>query len=132
MAEELELYICNICGNIVEVIHAGAGALVCCGEEMEKLKEKTHEEYEEKHLPVVEFEGVGNNRKVKIKVGEIEHPMINEHFIRFIEAISKDGVYLKRKMLSPNEKPQLEFLCDCDEMIVREYCTLHDLWSVTI
>ena len=132
MSEDLSLYKCNICGNIVEMVYDGGGVLVCCGEEMEKLEAKTQEEFKEKHLPHVELEGEGQQKMVKIKVGKTEHPMTDEHFIHFIEAISKDGVYLKRKILHPNEEPELHFLCNCDEMIVREYCNIHGLWSITI
>lgn len=132
MTNENKLYKCNICHNIVELVHDGGGVLVCCGEEMEEIIAKTEEEYKEKHLPFIEFEGEGKEKMVKIKVGEITHPMTDEHFIRFIEALSKDGVYLKRKMLKPNDEPELHFLCNCDEMIVREYCNLHGLWSITI
>ena len=132
MSEELELYRCEICNTIVEVVQGGAGALVCCGQEMTKIKEQHDSEHSDRHVPTIEFDGVGKNRKVKIQVGKELHPMINEHYIKFIEAISKDGVYLKRKVLHPNEEPKLEFLCDCEEMIVREYCNLHGLWSVTI
>lgn len=132
MTNENKLYKCNICHNIVELIYDGGGQLVCCNEEMEEIIAKTEEEYKEKHLPVIEFEGEGKDRMVKIKVGEIEHPMTEEHFIRFIEAFSKDGVYLKRKILKPNDEPELHFLCNCNEMIVREYCNIHGLWSITI
>ena len=128
MAKDLEIYKCNTCGNIIEVIHGSFGRLVCCGEEMQLEEAHTHDEGSEKHVPVVEYGEKNGQKIIKIKVGEIEHPMTNEHFIRFIEAISNDEVYVKRKMLSPNEKPILEFKCNCDTMLVREYCNIHGLW----
>lgn len=129
MNEELSLYKCNICGNVVEVAVDGGGVLVCCGEEMQKLEPQYQDIYAEKHVPFVTFEGDGNQKKVKIRIGEVEHPMSEEHYIQFIEAYSKDGVYLKRKMLSPNEKPELSFWCSSTEMIVRAYCNVHGLWE---
>lgn len=132
MTEKFEIYKCNICQNLVEIVNEGFGVLVCCGQDMEKQEPHTQEEGLEKHLPVIEFYEKDNNKIVKIKVGEIEHPMTNEHFIRFIEAISNDGVYIKRKFLKPNDNPVLEFKCNCDTMIVREYCNIHGLWRKQI
>lgn len=132
MNEELALYKCNICGNIVEVVADGGGVLVCCGEEMQKLEPKHEDLYAEKHVPSVHFEGEGKEQTVYIQVGDVEHPMTEEHYIQFIEAFSKDGVYLKRKILSPKEKPELHFLCSSKEMIVREYCNIHGLWEKTV
>ena len=132
MSENLEIYKCNVCGNLVEVVHAGFGTLVCCGENMELQKPSLSDEGEEKHVPVVEFEENDCHKIVKIKVGEVEHPMVEGHFIRFIEAISNDQVYVKRKMLSPGEKPVLEMKCNCDSMLVREYCNVHGLWQIQV
>ena len=132
MNEELSLYKCNICGNIVEVAIDGGGVLVCCGEEMQKLKPQHEDTHADKHMPVVTFNGDGIQKIVQIKIGEFEHPMDEEHYIQFIEAYSKDGVYLKRKVLYPDEKPELHFLCSSSEMIVRAYCNIHGLWETIV
>ena len=128
MTEKLELYKCNICGNIIEVVHAGIGELVCCSMPMELLQEhSTDEEIHEKHVPVVVMEG---DNKI-IRVGSIPHPMEKEHYIIFIEAISPDKKYLKRKFLMPNEEPKMELKHQChyDKFIARELCNIHGLWS---
>ena len=86
MAEIMQVYRCNVCGNIVEVVHGGKGTLVCCGENMELLSEQTHEMMHEMHVPVIEKTSSG----VKVKVGSVPHPMEKEHYIEWIEVIS-DG-----------------------------------------
>lgn len=126
MTELMQIYKCNICGNIVEVLHAGNGELVCCGEPMMLYTENTVDAAAEKHVPVIEKTEDG---KIRIRVGSVPHPMIEEHYIEFIEAISPDGKYLKRKYLHPNEEPVMEFKCDCDKIIARELCNIHGLWS---
>ena len=125
MVKKFEIYKCNICGNVVEIVGEGQGQLVCCGENMELLKEKTHEEMQEKHLPVITIQ----DKYVTIKVGKVPHPMIPEHHINFIEAISLDGKYLKRKYLEINEAPELSFYCNSEKMKARELCNIHGLWS---
>ncbi len=123
MTELNQIYKCNICGNIVEVLHSGAGELVCCGQPMELLKEKTEDEGMEKHIPVIEFEG----NKVIVKVGSVPHPMEEKHYIEWIEAIA-DGKHFK-KFLKPNEKPEAEFCIKADKITAREYCNVHGLWK---
>ena len=128
MTEKLQLYKCNICGNIIEVVHSGIGELVCCSMPMEQLQEHSpNEEMQEKHVPVVVMEG---DNKI-IRVGSIPHPMEKEHYIIFIEAISPDKKYLKRKFLMPNEEPKMELKHQChyDKFIARELCNIHGLWS---
>lgn len=126
MPEIPELYKCEICGNIAEIVINKGGVLVCCGEKMKKLTPSTTEAGEEKHLPIIERENGG----VKVKIGEIPHPMSDEHYIQFIEAISDDLKYLKRKYLNPNEEAVLKFKCGCSEKIIsREYCNIHGLWQ---
>ena len=124
MAKQFEIYICNVCGYIVEVLFGGAGELVCCGETMTLMKEKTQEEMREKHLPVLEK---GLSGDVIVKVGEVLHPMTEEHYIQMIEVFTKDGI-LERKYLLPNQKP--EFLVKLNQGIThaREYCNVHGLW----
>ncbi len=126
MTNKLELYRCNVCGNIAEIVLSGYGKLVCCGEEMELLIPKTHDEMEEKHVPVIEMKD-GN---ITIRVGSVLHPMEEEHYIQFIEAIANDNKYLKRKYFKPDEEPILTFKCECKEGISsRELCNIHGLWA---
>jgi len=123
MANRYEVYKCEICGNVVEVIHGGRGQLVCCRQPMKLMEKQREEQGYEKHSPVVEKQ----KGKILIKIGSIPHPMEEQHFIEMIEAITKDDIVL-RKYLDPGEKPIVEFdISDVDE--VREYCTIHGLWS---
>lgn len=125
MTEKLEIYKCNICGNVVEVLAEGVGELICCGENMLLLKEQKQDEYKEKHVPIISIK----NKNVIIKVGEIPHPMTFDHHICFIEAISLDGKYLKRKYLNKDENPELQFDCNSNQMKARALCNIHNLWS---
>lgn len=118
-----EIYKCNICGNIVEVVHAGGGELVCCGEPMNLMEEKTEDELQEKHVPVVEKTDNG----YKVKIGEVEHPMEEEHYIEWIELIADGRSY--KKYLNPGDSPQAEFCVDAENVTVREYCNVHGLWK---
>jgi len=118
-----EVYKCNICGNIVEVVHAGAGQLVCCGQPMDLQKEKTNDQGQEKHVPVVEKTTAG----ITVKVGSVPHPMEAAHYIEWIEVIA-DGVSYKR-FLKPGEKPEAEFGVKAEKIAVREYCSVHGLWK---
>jgi len=123
MANINEVYKCEKCGNIVEVLHGGAGTLVCCGENMKHLVENTVDAAKEKHVPVVEqADGI-----VKVKVGSVTHPMEEKHYIEFIEVITTAGVY--RKSLKPGEAPEAEFKVQGNVLSVREYCNLHGLWK---
>jgi len=124
MTKLREIYKCNICGNIVEVLHAGVGELVCCGESMELMEEKTEDSSTEKHVPYVEKTGNG----VLVKVGQNEdHPMMDNHFIEWIQVIV-DGVSY-RKSLKPGDKPQVLFEIKADKVEAREYCNIHGLWK---
>lgn len=116
------VYRCKVCGNIVQMNHLGGGTLVCCGEPMELLKEKTKEEGKEKHLPVVEKTSKG----IKVKIGSIPHPMEEKHYIEWIEVISDGKSY--KQFLKPGMKPEAEF---CLEKVdkARAYCNVHGLWS---
>ncbi len=127
MTKILEMYKCNVCGNIIEVVLPGAGELVCCSQPMEKMEEHTisEEMYGEKHVPVMEKTQEGIN----IKVGSVPHPMEKEHYIMFIEANSADKRYVKRKYLYPDEEPVLNLKCSCDKVIARELCNIHGLWT---
>ena len=126
MKNNLELYKCSICGQIVEVVLVGQGTLVCCNKNMDLMVANTIEASAEKHLPVVEIKG---EEKV-VRVGSIPHPMEEHHYIQFIEAISNDKKTLVRKYLFPNEDPLMKFKCECsDGIAVRELCNIHGLWS---
>lgn len=123
MSKQKQVYRCNICGNMVEILQAGTGNLVCCGREMQLLEERIGDVGPEKHIPIIEKSGPN----VKVKVGEIPHPMEKDHHIEWIEIITDDRVY--RKFLKPNDKPEAEFEIDADKIKAREYCNIHGLWK---
>ncbi len=118
-----EVYKCSVCGNIVEVLHVGGGQLVCCGQPMELLKEKTEDQGKEKHVPVIERTEKG----VKVKVGSVPHPMEESHYIEWVELIADGKSYIK--FLNPGESPEAEFEIEAKEVEAREYCNLHGLWK---
>jgi len=124
MAKVREIYKCNICENIVEVLHAGVGELVCCGEPMELLKAKTEDSTVEKHVPFIEKTANG----VLVKVGQNQdHPMEEKHYIEWIQVIADGAAY--RKFLKPGDKPQAEFEIKAEQIEAREYCNIHGLWK---
>lgn len=122
MAATLEVYKCEQCGNIVEVLHGGDGELVCCGEAMKLFDEKTADASTEKHVPVIEKTSDG----YKITVGSTLHPMKDEHYIEWIELIA-DGVAL-RQFLQPGDEPVATFCTSAKRITAREYCNIHGLW----
>ena len=123
MAKKLEIYKCMICGNIVEVLHGGAGELVCCGKEMELQDENTVDAAKEKHVPVIEKIDGG----VKVKVGSVAHPMEEKHYIEWIELLADGKAY--RQFLNPGDTPEAVFNLSADSVSAREYCNLHGLWK---
>jgi len=123
MTNRYEIYKCNICGNIVEVLHSGKGQLVCCGQPMVLLKENTVDASYEKHVPVVTKEGEG----FEVKVGSAPHPMGETHYIEWIEILT-DGRVL-RQFLKPKDEPKAYFKEDKEDVTAREYCNLHGLWK---
>jgi len=123
MAEQQQIYKCKVCGNIVEVLHGGNGTLVCCGEPMELQVAKTEDAGREKHVPVIEQIPGG----VKVKVGEVPHPMEEAHFIEWIEVASSMGEVFKA-FLKPGDKPEADFMIS-GEFVVRIYCNIHGLWK---
>jgi len=123
MTELRQVYKCEKCGNMVEVIHASGGTLVCCGQPMTLKTENTTEAAVEKHIPVVEK----NENGVLVKVGSVEHPMLETHYIEWIEVVTLNNVY--RKYLKPGEKPEAFFNIEEEILSVREYCNLHGLWK---
>lgn len=123
MAKLLEVYKCELCGNIVEVVHAGDGDLSCCGQEMKLLSENTVDAAKEKHVPVIE---VGDG-SVKVTIGSVAHPMEEKHYIEWIELVADGKVY--RQSLKPGEAPTATFNVTAKKLTARELCNLHGLWS---
>jgi superoxide reductase len=123
MAERLEVYKCELCGNIVEVLHGGAGELVCCGQPMVHLVENTVDAAKEKHVPVIEKVAGG----VKVKVGSVPHPMEEKHYIEWIELIVNGKA--ERQFLKPGQAPEAVFKVEQKNVTAREYCNLHGLWK---
>ena len=123
MIEVNQIYKCSVCGNMVEVVNVGGGTLVCCGQEMNLLKENTTDAAQEKHVPVIEQSG----NQVTVSVGSVLHPMEEKHFIQFIELIADGQVY--RKMLKPGDTPKAQFEVSASKLSAREYCNLHGLWK---
>jgi len=119
---KLEVYKCEICGNIVEVLHVGGGELVCCGKPMVLQAAKTADQGKEKHVPVIEKTDNG----ILVKVGSIAHPMEDKHYIEWIELIADGQPCIK--FLKPGDKPEALFDVKADKIEVREYCTVHGLW----
>ena len=123
MAEKLQVYKCEACGNIVEVLHGGGGELVCCGEPMKLQVENTVDAAKEKHVPVIEKVDGG----VKVKVGSVAHPMEESHYIEWVEIIADGEAY--RQFLNPGEAPEATFCIKAEQITAREYCNLHGLWK---
>ena len=126
MTESNQIYKCEICGNVVSIIETGTGTLVCCGQDMNLLEEKTVEqEGKEKHVPIIEATDTG----VRVKVGSVPHPMEEGHYIELIQLV-KGGNVIAEKRLKPGAEPAGEFsVPDTDGLIARELCNLHGLWT---
>jgi len=123
MAERAEVYKCELCGNIVEVLHGGDGELVCCGQAMVKLTENTVDAAKEKHVPVVEKVDGG----IKVKVGDVPHPMEEKHYIEWIELMAGNTCFFH--FLNPGDTPEAVFKTDASDVTARAYCNLHGLWK---
>jgi len=123
MAEKLEVYKCEACGNIVEVLHGGKGELVCCGQPMVLQTENTVDAAKEKHVPVVEKQADG----IKVKVGDVAHPMEEKHYIEWIEIIADGKAY--RQFLKAGDAPEAVFNLQADAVTARAYCNIHGLWK---
>ena len=123
MAEQLEVYKCDVCGNIVEVMHGGEGELVCCGQPMKLFVENTVDAAKEKHVPAIEKTADG----FKVKVGSVAHPMEEKHYIEWIEVVAGGKTYCQ--FLKPGEAPEATFCVDAGQVTAREYCNLHGLWK---
>jgi superoxide reductase len=123
MTERLQVYKCEVCGNIVEMLHTGAGELVCCGAPMKNYLENTVDAAKEKHVPVVEKIAGG----FKVKVGSVPHPMEEKHYIEWIEVIANGKAY--RQFLQPGQAPEATFEIKAEKVVAREYCNLHGMWK---
>jgi superoxide reductase len=123
MTKARQVYKCNVCGNIVEILDIGEGELVCCGEPMQIQAENTVDAAREKHVPVIEMIDGG----VKVKVGSVAHPMEDKHWIEWIEVIA-DGRSC-RQFLKPGQPPEAVFAITAKKITAREYCNLHGLWK---
>ncbi len=123
MTELNQIYKCNVCGNIVEMVHTGAGEVACCGQVMELKQAKIEEDGMEKHKPVIEKTEIG----AIVRVGSVAHPMETEHYIEWIELITEHRVY--RKYLEPGQEPVAEFCVEAENLSARAYCNVHGLWK---
>jgi superoxide reductase len=126
MTKRSQIYKCELCGNIVEVEHAGDGTLVCCGQPMKLMVENTSDGAKEKHVPVIEKVADG----YKVSVGSVLHPMLDNHYIEWIELIADGQVY--RQYLKPGDTPVAVFKVNATDVTAREYCNLHGLWKGTL
>lgn len=123
MTKMLEVYKCELCGNIVEVYHEAGGELVCCGQGMTRLEEKTADKTTEKHVPLVEAVEGG----YKVTVGSTLHPMLDNHYIEWIQLVTEKQVLVQ--YLKPGDEPIAVFKTDDKALYAREYCNLHSLWK---
>ena len=123
MTKQREIYRCPVCGNMVEVLNPGAGELVCCGKPLILLQENTTDAAQEKHVPVVEKTADG----YRVKVGSVEHPMLDEHFIQWIELLTPKSVL--RRELKPGCKPEATFITNEECLCARADGNLHGLWK---
>lgn len=123
MLERLQIFKCELCGNIIEGLHPGKGELVCCNQPMKLMTENTVDAAKEKHVPVIEKIPGG----YKVKIGSVAHPMEDAHYIEWIELIAGDMVY--RQFLKPGQAPEATFMLEASNVKAREYCNLHGLWA---
>lgn len=123
MTRKQQIFKCEICGNIVEVLHAGVGQLVCCDQPMTLLVENSEDAAEEKHVPVIERTAEG----ILVKIGSTPHPMEEKHYIEWIQLIADEQSY--RVFLSPSNEPQALFKISADDVTARAYCNVHRLWQ---
>lgn len=123
MNQRLQVYKCELCGNIVEMLVPGKGELVCCGQPMKLMEENTVDAAKEKHVPVIEkIEG-----GYKVKVGSVPHPMEEKHYIQWIELIAGDKAYME--FLKPGQTPEATFMVDAPAVGAREFCNIHGHWK---
>lgn len=123
MTKLLEVYKCELCGNMVEILHVGGGELVCCGQPMTLLAENSTDAAKEKHVPVI----VKAEGGFTVKIGSVAHPMTEAHFIEWIELLADDTVL--RQALKPGSAPEAFFATDASQVTARAFCNLHGLWG---
>jgi superoxide reductase len=123
MTEKLQVYKCEICGNMASIVHQGGGGMICCGAPMKLMIENKVDAAKEKHIPVIEKTAEG----FKVKVGSVAHPMEQNHYIEWIEVITDGKTY--RQFLNPGEAPEAAFAIKAEKVVAREYCNLHGLWK---
>ena len=121
--EKLQVYKCEVCGIIAEVLEGGAGELICCGEPMRLYEENTVDASREKHLPVVTKEAGG----FRVAVGSVPHPMEPKHYIMWIELLADGKAY--RQFLKPADKPEAFFPLQAGNVSARELCNIHGMWK---
>lgn len=134
MTKIKEIYKCEVCGNIVEVLHTGVGELVCCNQPMILQETKTEDEGVEKHLPVIEELPANvcqGKDGFRVKIGENEHPSDENHYIEWIELNTTEDKSGK-KYLKPGEKPEVEFYTRKEVVSIRVYCNIHGLWEKNV
>jgi len=123
MTQKLEVYKCQDCGNIVMVMHASHGGLVCCNQPMVLLQENTTDAAVEKHVPVIEHTAEGT----RVIVGSVPHPMQDEHYIEWIEL--QHGEHRHIAFLDPGKEPSAMFNFKADGVKARSYCNIHGFWK---
>lgn len=123
--EELKFYICKHCGNIITVVRSSGVPVFCCGDKMAELVPNTTDAVTEKHVPEITV----NGNEVVVKIGSVEHPMTEEHYIQWVYIQTEKGVQCKK--LAPTDKPVVTFALTEDDKLVAayEYCNLHGLWK---
>lgn len=126
MPKRFEVYLCPVCSNIVEINFGADGNIYCCGEPMKLMAENTVDAAKEKHVPVIEKIDGG----YKVKVGSVAHPMVPDHYIQWIELLTKDSSY--KKFLEPGDAPEAVFMTDAKDVTAREYCNKHGHWKGTL
>jgi superoxide reductase len=123
MTKLFEVYKCEVCGNIVKVVHGSGGTLTCCSKPMSLQQEKTSDQGKEKHVPVIGRSVNG----ILVKIGSVPHPMEEKHFIEWIEVRTGNAVYISG--LKAGEKPEAEFCITDTNAKARAYCNVHGLWT---
>lgn len=123
MTKDNEAYKCTLCGNIAEILHTGAGDMSCCGSPMDLVVENSVDAAQEKHVPVIEK----TNNGYKVTVGSVAHPMVDKHWIEWIELICDNQIY--RRKLIPGQSPEALFCVNESIVSARAYCNLHGLWA---
>ena len=129
MSKQFEVYTCEKCQAMVEVLQGGGGTLTCCGGPMSLLREGVTDASKEKHVPAVEKTEKG----IRVKVGTVPHPMEEKHWVQWVELVGE--TFSSTHFLKPGDAPEVEFTCDCvnkGKLAVREYCNLHGLWKTVL